>query len=223
MTKGFDHSLRASAPRSLSIRAALEWAFGVEHAQLDFDDLRPQGARPGCDTIWRLMQQGALGCQIDGGGGPARVADDAEVIANAVADLPIEVGGRSMAVAIAEWARAGVVPDWRVDMTRRCLPRAWAAENQHGLFAKTVKVDEVELVSRGRLVRHPVLCCPVIHVAPSAQQISAKRRAWLAWYGALLHLRSVLGRGALTSVRLTDAMPPLEPWAAVASADYKAA
>ena len=70
------------APREISIKAALEWAFGLEHAQLDFDDLRPDGHRPGRDTIATLMDRGVLGCQIDGGG-RSRSSDDAEIIGHA--------------------------------------------------------------------------------------------------------------------------------------------
>lgn len=209
MTKEFDHSLRLSAPRSLSIQAALEWAFGAEHAQLDFDDLRPQGARPGCDTIYRMMQQGALGCQIDGGG-VSRAADDAEVIANAVADLPVALGGRSMAVAMAGWARAGLAPDWMPDTMPRCIPRAWR-NTKHGLFAKTESMGEATVVILGKPRTYEVVVCPITF-SPTAQQIGMARRRYLGWYGALLHLRSVLCHGALSRLRLTNAMPPVSPW-----------
>jgi hypothetical protein len=208
----------------LSIQKALEWAFGAEHAQLDFDDLRPQGARPGCDTIYRLIQQGALGCQIDGSSGPARVAHDAEVIANAVVDLPLALGGKPMAVAVAGWARAGIAPDWQVDMTKRCVPLAWAKQNQHGQFARTEQIGEEIIISKGRAVRHAVLCCPVVHIAPSAHQIGNRRRTWLGWYGALLHIHGVLSRpGTLSRLLLTPAMPPLEPWKNNYRSDDKAA
>lgn len=219
MTKGFDHSLRLSAPRALSIQSALEWAFGSEHAALDFDDLRPQGARPGCDTIYRLMQQGQLGCQIDGGG-VSRAADDAEVIANAVADLPVALGGRPMAVMMAEWARAAATPDWMPDTTPRCVPRGWR-NTKHGLFAKTESLGEATVVILGKPRTYEVVSCPITF-SPSAQQIGMARRRYLGWYGALLHLRYVLGNGVLTRLRLTDAMPPVSPWVECKQ-DHKAA
>lgn len=195
--------------RAMSIRAALEWAFGVEHARLDFDDLAPQGARPGVSTIWVMMQRGQLGCQIDGGGS-SRAADDAETIAIALANLPVALGGKPMAAEIATLARAGLAPDWMPDASPRCVPREWTKENQYGAFAKTVVIETITTQHRGRKAQFQVLACPVTFV-PSAQQIGMARRRYLDWYGALLHLRADLAR-ALTQIRLTDAMPPLTPW-----------
>lgn len=67
------------AKRALSVRQALEWAFGAERASVDFDELND--GPPATDTIWRLMQRGLLGCRIDGGG-RSLPHDDAEVIAS---------------------------------------------------------------------------------------------------------------------------------------------
>lgn len=194
--------------RAMSIRAALEWAFGVEHARLDFDDLAPQGARPGVSTIWVMMQRGQLGCQIDGGGS-SRAADDAETIAIALANLPVALGGKPRAAEIATLARAGLAPDWMPDASPRCVPREWR-NTKHGIFAKTEVVRVETVLYRGRKTDHDVLACPVTFV-PTGQQIAMARRRYLDWYGALLHLRADLGR-ALTRIRLTDAMPPLTPW-----------
>lgn len=202
----------STTKRELSIKAALEWAFGAEHAQLDFDDLAPQGARPGISTIWLMMQRGALGCQIDGGG-TSRAADDAEVIAAALAALPVALGGKPMAANIAAWARAGITPDWQIDTTPRCVPRQWSSENQHGRFARTAVVGKVEVAGRrGHRALVDVLVCPVTYV-PTASQIAMVRQRYVAWCLALMHLRSVLvPRGTLGQIALTSVLPPPAPW-----------
>jgi hypothetical protein len=213
MTKEF------GGKRELSIRAALEWAFAVEHAQLDFDDLAPEGARPGVSTIWVMMQRGQLGCQIDGGG-RSRAADDAETIAIAMANLPAALGGKPMAAEMAALARAGAAPDWMPDASPRCVPCEWR-NTKHGLFARTEVVRVETVLYRGRKTDHDVLACPVTFV-PTGQQIAMARRRYLDWYGALLHLRADLGH-ALTRIRLTDTMPPLTPWRGSADRDERAA
>lgn len=202
MTKEF------GGKREMSIRAALEWAFGSEHAQVDFDDLRQDGERPGVSTIWVMMQRGQLGCKIDGGG-RSRSADDAETIAIAVANLPAALGGRGMAAEVAQLARAGLTPDCMPAARPRCVPRGWRA-TKHGDYAKTELVGTEITTYRGRKIEHAVLACPVTYV-PTSAQIGAARRHYLDWYGALLHLRSDLV-GRLDRITLTHAMPPLTPW-----------
>lgn len=198
--------------RDISIRGALEWAFGVEHAQLTFDDLAEvAGERPGVSTIWVMIQRGQLGCKIDGGGA-SRPHEDAEAIAEALSRLPVALGGHGMAVIMAGLARAGVAPDWMRDARPRCVPVAWGAENQNGRFARTEVARVDEILFRGRKQTYEARCCPVTY-APSAAQIGAARRHYLNWYGALLHLRAELVQpGRLRHLRLTHAMPPLSPW-----------
>ncbi|MDO8982754.1 hypothetical protein [Cypionkella sp.] len=214
-----------TAKREMSIKAALEWAFGTEHAQLDFDDA-PQGARPGMSTIWLMMQRGALGCQIDGGGA-SKVADDADAIAGALAGLPVALGGKAMAADMAAWARAGGEPEWAINMTPRCVPRQWSRDNQFGAFAKTVVIETLEVAGkRGRRARFDVLACPVTYV-PTASQIAMVRRRYLGWRLALHHLRGALV-GVLDNITLTDEMPLSAPWSSlgdpsIAASNYKAA
>lgn len=210
---------KTTAKREMSIKAALEWAFGTEHAKLDFDDA-PQGARPGMSTIWLMMQRGALGCQIDGGGA-AKVADDAETIAAALAGLPVAHGGKGMAADMAGWARAGATPDWMPDATPRCVPVAWR-NTKHGYFARSEVVGKEVISYRGRKTEYELLACPVTYT-PTAQQIGMARRRYLGWYGALLHLRYDLGGDVLTGIKLTDAMPALSPWHPEIRADEQAA
>jgi hypothetical protein len=193
----------------MSVQRALEWAFGVEQVHLDFGDV-PE-FHVGTDTIWRLMRQGQLGCRVEGGG-RSSAHHDAEVIASFVAALPEGNGGRSMAVQMAQLARAGRVPDAMIGARQRCVPVAWAHGNQYGAMARTEVVEEVETVHRGRKIKRAVTACPVTYT-PTARQIGAARRNWLGWWGAMLHVGHELRTlGGLDTIRITDKMPPLEPW-----------
>ena len=49
---------------------------------------------------------------------------DAEVIAATVAGMPDSLGGKRMAISIAELARAGITPDWMPGIVPRCVPVA---------------------------------------------------------------------------------------------------
>jgi hypothetical protein len=195
--------------REMSVKAAIDWAFGVELAHLDFDAVGHEWDRPGCDTIWRLMQRRDLGCKIDGGG-RSLPHDDAEIIASFVAALPESCGGKGMAIQIAELGRTGSVPDWMPDATPRCVPRAWRS-TKHGSFAKTEVIGQVAWRYRGREVKRDVVICPVTYM-PTASQIGAARRNYLAWWGALLHLQTDLANARLRTVIITQAMPCLAPW-----------
>ena len=96
--------------RALGVQAALEWAFRVEKAQLELPPPKdvPE-ERPGFGLEYVLMQRAALGCKVDGG--RYKVGSythaDAEVIAATVAGLPDSMGGKRMAIRVAELARAG--------------------------------------------------------------------------------------------------------------------
>jgi hypothetical protein len=200
--------------RSLTIRAALEWAFGCEHASLDFAEAKGDNVRPGVSPLWVVMQRGQLGCSIDGGGHslPAR---DADIIASAVANLPAGQGGRRMAVQLAELARTGQVPDWGRNLTPRCIPVAWRAENQHGPLAATELVETLTLGQAGRTRQFPVYCCPVTYTA-SAARIKAARARYHDWIEALAWLAMELrARPVLDTIMITDGLPDLEPWVAV--------
>ncbi|CAM3092718.1 hypothetical protein PANO111632_02700 [Paracoccus nototheniae] len=207
--------------REMPIQRALEWAFRDECARLQFDEMGETSgaARMNVDSVWLMMQRGHVGCQVDGGGS-SDPAWDAEIIASAVATIPAEHGGREMAVLVAELARAGGAPDYMKDASLGYHPGD-VTQNRYGWTAKTE--DSARLGSRGwpaserkgrkgRIMKEPVLYCPV-YVFPTAMQISRARRQYLAWYGALLWLRAELvGLGILSRVVLTGAMPPLHPW-----------
>jgi hypothetical protein len=204
--KGFGQA--RAVKRTLSIKAALEWAFGSERVSVEFDEIND--APPATDTIYRLMRQGVLGCKIDGGG-KSFGHHDAEIIASFVARLPLEHGGKGMAVQIASLARAGCSPDWMPNATPRCVP-CETMENQHGVFAKTEVIGKVTVQSRGRNKTVDIVACPVTF-RPTAAKIAAARRDYLTWWGALLDLRHELHHfGGLTTITLTQDMPPLAPW-----------
>ena len=82
--------------RSMSVQQALEWAFRVEHAQLELpeppDPEREQGFGFGLEYV--LLQRAILGCKIDGGHYKigSYTHEDAEVIAATVAGMPDSLG-----------------------------------------------------------------------------------------------------------------------------------
>jgi hypothetical protein len=198
---------QAVARREMSVRQALEWAFAAERVSIEFDEL--QDGPPATDTIWRLMQRGMLGCRIDGGG-RSLGHDDAEVIASIVARLDVAAGGRGMAVEVARLARAGMAPDWMPGAVPRCLPRE-VVENRHGVFSRTVVVDEIEVLRRGRKRKVEVLACPV-HFQPSAARITSARKAYGSWWLALRALQGPLRRAGLRTVEITQDLPTRAPW-----------
>jgi hypothetical protein len=120
--------------RALGVQAALEWAFRLEQAQLELplpEDVTEEGFGFGLEYV--LLQRAVLGCKIDGGqhkiGGYTH--EDAEVIAATVAGIPDSLGGKRMAIRVAELARAGLTPDWMPGAVPRCVP-AIVKQNQHG-------------------------------------------------------------------------------------------
>ncbi len=86
------------------------------------------------------MQRAALGCKIDGGqhkmGGYTH--EDADVIAT-VAGIPDSLGGKRMAIRMAELARAGLTPDWMPGTVPRCVPLD-IKRNRHGDRAVSIVV-----------------------------------------------------------------------------------
>ncbi|MBV7408192.1 hypothetical protein [Maritimibacter sp. DP1N21-5] len=198
----------------------VQWAFQRECARLEFDEIdRITGARPGFGTEFVMIERARLGCKVDGGG-RSEPHPDADVVAAAVAALPVVHGGRSMAVHIAEAARAGMMPDAMVG----AVPRAWpAGKRDHGPGRPSKVADAADLGSlgwphqrrvnrRGVRVVEPVQFCPVVW-SPTSSQIGAARRGYLAFWGALAEVRDNLriGRG-LSCFDVTLAMPPKMPW-----------
>lgn len=199
--------------REMPIQRALEWAFGVEHARIDFDLTGArQFDRVGVSPEWVLMQRARLGCNVDGGG-VSGVHPDAELIAAAVEALPEGCGGRRMAVLVAECARAGGAPDWRGDERPRVVPCGWDIQEDGSWSAHVRQGDEYQFMGRQRQVRRGrATFCPV-RITGGAASVAVARRTYLGWYGALLHLAHVIGQpGYLSSVEIAPQLPPLSPW-----------
>lgn len=200
--------------RALSVQAALEWAFGVEKAQLELPppkDGADEGFGFGLEYI--LLQRAILGCKIDGGQHKmgSYTHPDAEVIAATVAGLPDSLGGIRMAIRVTELARAGLTPDWMPGAVPRCVP-VEMKRNQHGERATTVVVGTERVNTRGKWRTIDVLACPVTW-RPHAEQIAAARRGYEDWWQALGWVQEgLLAGGMLREVNVTAAMPRARPW-----------
>ncbi|MDR5653865.1 hypothetical protein [Ruixingdingia sedimenti] len=199
----------------MSVQQALEWAFRVEHAQLDLpeppDPEREQGFGFGLEYV--LLQRAILGCKVDGGQYKigSYTHEDAEVIAATIAGIPDSLGGKRMAIRVAELARAGLTPDWMPGAVPRCVP-VEMKRNQHGERATTVVVGTERVLSRGKVRTVEVLACPVTF-SPHPQNIEAARRAYSDWRGAVGWVREgLLAGGLLREISITDAMPRRTPW-----------
>ena len=200
--------------RSMSVQQALEWAFRVEKAQLELPmpkDVADEGFGFGLEYV--LLQRAALGCQVDGGqyklGGYTH--EDAEVIAATVAGMPDNLGGKRMAIRVAELARAGLTPDWMPGAVSRCVP-VEIKRNQHGERASTVVVGTERVLSRGKWRTVEVLACPVTF-SPHQELIDAARRDYDDWWKALGWIRDgLIAGGMLREVDVTAAMPKGRPW-----------
>lgn len=200
--------------RALGVQAALEWAFRVEKAQLELplpQDVNDEGFGFGLEYV--LLQRAALGCKVDGGqhkiGGYTH--EDAEVIAATVAGLPDSLGGKRMAIRVAELARAGLTPDWMPGAMPRCVP-VDVKRNRYGDRAVSVLVGTERVLLRGKWRSVEVRACPVTF-RPDPGQIEAARRDYQAWWRALGWVRDgLIAGGMLREVGVTPAMPKATPW-----------
>ena len=206
---------RGRQKRVMSVQQALEWAFRVEHAQLELpeppDPERGQGFGFGLEYV--LMQRAALGCKIDGGQYKmgSYTHEDAEVIAATVAGMPDTLGGKRMAIRVAELARAGLTPDWMPGAVPRCVP-VEVKRNRHGDYATTVVVGTERVLSRGKWRTVEVRACPVMF-RPDTRQIIATRRHYTEWHAALEWVRDALSTsGMMRETAVTEVMPPFSPW-----------
>jgi hypothetical protein len=199
----------------MSVQQALEWAFRVEHAQLELpeppDPEREQGFGFGLEYV--LLQRAILGCKVDGGQYKigSYTHEDAEVIAATVAGMPDSLGGKRMAIRVAELARAGLTPDWMPGAVPRCVP-VEVKRNQHGERATTILVGTERVLSRGKWRTVEVLACPVTF-SPHPEQIDAARRAYDDWWRALDWIRDGLRAGAMMrDLEVMPTMPKARPW-----------
>ena len=201
--------------RVMSVQQALEWAFRTECAQLELPeppDLE-RGQRMSFGLEYVLMQRAALGCKIDGGrykmGGYTH--EDAEVIAATVAGMPDNLGGKRMAIRVAELARAGLTPDWMPGEVPRCVP-VEMKRNRYGDHATTVVVGTERVLSRGKWRTVEVRACPVTY-SPHPEQIEGARRAYKDWWRALVWVRDgLVAGGMLGEISLTEELVDSSPW-----------
>ena len=209
----------AKVKRAMGVQAALEWAFRVENAQLELPsrhDVTEEGFGFGLEYV--LLQRAVLGCKIDGGQHKigSYTHEDAEVIAATVAGIPDSLGGKRMAIRMAELARAGLTPDWMPGVVPRCVPTI-VKQNQHGTHVGTVVVGTTRIRVRGATARVTwktidILACPVTF-SPHPRQIEAARRGYDDWWQALGWVREgLISGGMLREVEVTDAMPKARPW-----------
>ncbi|MFT4959504.1 MAG: hypothetical protein ACI92Z_000579 [Paracoccaceae bacterium] len=200
--------------RALGVQAILEWAFGVEKAQLELPPpTNSVEEASGYGFEYVLIQQARLGCQVDGGRYKigSYTHEDAEVIAATLAGLPDALGGKRMAIRVAELARARLTPDWMPGAVPRCVPVETRC-NQHGERAKTEVVGIEQVLYRGRWRTVEVLSCPVTW-RPHPEQIAGARRAYEDWWQALGSVREgLLDGGMLREVVVTATMPKARPW-----------
>jgi hypothetical protein len=201
---------------AMSIQQALEWAFGAEKAQLELpepsDTERLQ--RSGFGLEYVLIQQAALGCKVDGG--RYKIGDythpDAEVIAATVAGLPDSLGGKRMAIRVAEMARAGLTPDWMPSAVPRCVP-VEIKRNRYGDRALSIVVGTERVLVRRKWRTVEIRACPVTY-SPHPQQIASARKAYDDWLAALGWVRDgLIAGGMLREVEVTARMPKARPWA----------
>lgn len=203
--------------RPMSVQQALEWAFRVEHAQLELpeppDPERGQGFGFGLEYV--LLQRAALGCKVDGGQFKigSYTHEDAEVIAATVAGMPDSLGGKRMAIRVAELARAGLTPDWMPGAVPRCVP-VDVKRNRYGDRAVSIVVGTERVLVKGTWRNVEVRACPVTF-RPDTSQIEAARRDYQAWWQALGWVQEVLIAGGMfREVEVTAAMPKVQPWLA---------
>ncbi|MEQ8292499.1 MAG: hypothetical protein RIA08_09855 [Roseovarius sp.] len=199
----------------ISVRGLLEWAFGVEFASLEYDEVSAAlygRSFAGIGAEYRIMQQLALGkgrgegVRVDTSFGTSHPHDDAEMVATVLRHTV----RWSLAVQVAELSRSGRLPDWGAGARPRCEPAEWR-RCKHGLYASTDRGDRWTFVSAGRVKRVEGRICPIVY-RDTARELAARRRAYLDWWGALLSVKSGLNAVDLRRFEVTEAMPPMEPW-----------
>jgi hypothetical protein len=214
MQKQISRNGSTKVKRSLGVQAALEWAFRVEQAQLELPppkDVTEEGFGFGLEYV--LLQRAALGCKVDGGQYKmgSYIHEDAEVIAATVAGMPDSLGGKRMAIRLAELARAGLTPDWMPGAVPRCVP-VDIKRNRHGDRAVSVVVDTERVLIKGKWRTIEVRACPVTW-RPHSEQIASARRGYEDWWAALDWVRDgLLAGGMLREVQVAEVMPKVRPW-----------
>lgn len=201
------------AKAARSVQWVLEWAFAVECAQLELPDQRPAEERGfGFGTEYVLLQRMRLGgVKIDVSRGKSEPHEDAEKVAAVVIGLPDHLGGKLMALRVAEYARARMTPDWMPGVVPAWRPVEWARKNQFGQQAATDLAGYATTMRRGRKQRVEIRYCPV-RLEPSPAVVERARLAYFEWYLALRHLKFSLACLNFRDFCLADTLPPGRPW-----------
>lgn len=194
----------------VTIQWLLEWAFGVEYASLDFDEINDD--RPAVGHEYGIIQQLMLGVEPGQGVKPdtsfgrSLPHDDAEIVSTFLRHS-VEF---YQAKKVAEYARNFTKPRWDLG-PQKILPRNWGKKNHLGVHGKPEVCRIVEYTVRGRKRQRKDLWVPCAWV-PTASQIAAARREYLDWYGALLEVLSAMQAIELSKFILCDKLPPMTPW-----------
>ncbi len=215
-------------PQSLSVQAALEWAFAVERASMDVDEIAAStgGARRARGVEAMIAERASLGAvSIDTSPGRSEPADEAQEIASLLRHaLPWRD-----AVWLADLARARSAPDLLDHMVPRMQPVGWV-HGRGGPVGRKVDLAEGPAAvalglpvrggwpegactrrnRKGVVVRDPIPATPV-RSSITVDMIARARRLYLDWWGHLLTVRVALG-ARIGRIEITDEMPDMTPW-----------
>jgi len=210
--------------RHLPIQAMLEWAFGREKVQLELPDRRDHEERGfGFGMEHVLIERAKLGgVRIDGGGPRLKDShEDAEAVAAVVSNLPENLGGRRMAVQVAECARTGLTPDWMPGAEPKLEPQHWQSRKGQwrgkpellGIYVETWKQahpkNKRKKITRQK--KHEIWWTPCTW-AMDPRTIEAAHRDYSAWRDAIEYIRDGVRNVRLFNHVVTDALPPARPW-----------
>ncbi|QQA43944.1 hypothetical protein [Pelagovum pacificum] len=204
---------RRTVPAEMSVQQALEWAFRREKVHLELPDNRPAEERGfGFGMEHVLIERAKLGgVRIDTSIGRSEPHEDAEAIAGILAGLPGLLGGRFVAIKVAECARTGLTPDWMPGATPKLVPLDWT-RRRPGEVASSQALEEIEVRYRGRRRRRVINWTPCEY-APSWSTIAHARAVYRDWWFALSHVRRALqSSSVLRHTNINDLMPPQQPW-----------
>ena len=207
--------------RVMSVQQAVEWAFRVEQAQLELPEPKTDVGKPrsfGLEHV--LAQRAALGTAVDGGRYKlgSYTHPDAEIIAAIVAGLPDSLGGKRIAIRVAELARAGMTPNWMPGAVPRCVP-VDMKRNRHGDRAVSEVVGTERVLIDGKWRTVEVRACPV-RFTPDQRQIDSARQSYEDWWQALDWVRDgLMAAELLREVELSTTMPMPSPWTRVRTHD----
>lgn len=226
--QGFDEAQawwRASdfrvAGADVSIEQALQWAFGVEYAQLTLPTNKPLTARTGVSQEYRMIQEAAtLGTSIDRSSGRAKVAEDADLIAAELSRYATEGKSASLVARVAEHARSWTRPDWLEGLEPRLEPAAWTGGKTRQPKTKLLRAYYVDKTyphprNPARLITKRVKVedrvTPVVwNIHPD--EIVAAREDYTRWRSVLDWLLGRLVNARLSRIKLNEKLPPAKPW-----------